>query len=138
MRFSVIVASGLLFGCLALGCSRGGSPSPSAGAPRAPAAPAAATTPEGDAGPFAAGRTVFEENRCGRCHTTTGEGGEQRGGRQRGPDLAKVGSKRDRDWILAHVRNAKTHNPRSRMPPFEGHINDVDLAALADYLASLK
>jgi mono/diheme cytochrome c family protein len=60
------------------------------------------------------------------------------GGMGRGPALDKVGAKRTRDWIVAHIRNPKGHNPQSRMPGFEGKIKDGDLQALADYLASLK
>ena len=56
-----------------------------------------------------------------------------------GPDLSEVGTKHPRDYIIQHVRNAKGHNPRSRMPPYgEEKINATDMSALADYLASLK
>jgi cbb3-type cytochrome oxidase cytochrome c subunit len=56
-----------------------------------------------------------------------------------GPDLSEVGVKRTRDWIIEHVRNAKAHSPRSRMPVYdESKINATDMNALADYLTSLK
>jgi cbb3-type cytochrome oxidase cytochrome c subunit len=56
-----------------------------------------------------------------------------------GPDLSEVGAKHPRDWLIEHVRNAKDHNPRSRMPAYgEDKINATDMNALADYLASLK
>ena len=60
------------------------------------------------------------------------------GGMGRGPSLTNVGTKRSRDWIIAHIRNPKGHNPQSRMPGFEGKIKDQELEALADYLLSLK
>jgi cbb3-type cytochrome oxidase cytochrome c subunit len=56
----------------------------------------------------------------------------------RGPELSKVGSKRTRDWLIEHIKNPKAHNPQSRMPGYDGKINDADMQALADYLASLK
>ena len=58
----------------------------------------------------------------------------------KGPDLATVG--RDPahtlDWFIEHVRNPKAHKADSKMPPFEGKIQDDDLKALAEYLGSLK
>jgi cbb3-type cytochrome oxidase cytochrome c subunit len=56
----------------------------------------------------------------------------------KGPDLSHVGGKESKDWLVAHVRNAKDHKPQSRMPPYDGKISDADLSALGDYLASLK
>jgi mono/diheme cytochrome c family protein len=71
-----------------------------------------------------------------------GPGGLGPGGRgPGGPSLAHVGSKpgRTAEWIAEHVRNPKAHNPRSRMPAFgEEKISEGDLAALGEYLASLK
>jgi mono/diheme cytochrome c family protein len=55
--------------------------------------------------------------------------------------LAHVGAKPDRtaQWLADHVRDPKSHNPRSRMPSFgPDKISDADLAALGEYLASLK
>jgi mono/diheme cytochrome c family protein len=52
-----------------------------------------------------------------------------------------VGSKpgRTAQWLADHVRDPKSHNPRSRMPAFgEDKISETDLAALVDYLANLK
>ena len=39
---------------------------------------------------------------------------------------------------MQHIRDPKSHTPDSRMPPFEGKIEEDDLRALAEYLASLK
>jgi cbb3-type cytochrome oxidase cytochrome c subunit len=96
-------------------------------------------------GPFAAGHQVFVSQGCVRCHRGTGQGnpggppGPGRGRGPGGPDLSEVGAKHPRDWIVEHVRNAKAHNPRSRMPAYgEEKINATDISALADYLASLK
>lgn len=86
------------------------------------------------AGFVEAGKAVFVTNNCANCHTIAGQGGRT------APELTHVGSQSDRtpEWIVAHVKNPKTHKPMSRMPPFEGKISDKDLVALAAYLASLK
>ena len=60
---------------------------------------------------------------------------------RRPPDLSKVGADPEHtvEWLMAHVRNPKTHKPESTMPPYdENKINDNDLRALAEFLASLK
>ena len=88
----------------------------------------------GDAALIAAGKTAFSANNCGRCHAVGGQGGG------RAPDLSHVGAEAGRtpEWLTAHIKNPKTHNPTSRMPAFEGRINEADLHALGVYLASLK
>lgn len=42
------------------------------------------------------------------------------------------------EWLIAHIRNPKSHKPESRMPAFDGKISQEDLKALAEYLASLQ
>ena len=43
------------------------------------------------------------------------------------------------EWLTTHIRNPKTHKPESRMPAYdENRINNEDLQALAEFLASLK
>jgi cytochrome c553 len=84
-----------------------------------------------DAGKFSAGQKVYVANNCGRCHAIGG-------GRSRGPDLTHVGGKRTADWLSDHIRDPKSHNPTSRMPPYEAKIQGQDLRDLAEYLASLK
>jgi cbb3-type cytochrome oxidase cytochrome c subunit len=57
------------------------------------------------------------------------------------PDLTKVGAAAEhtKQWLADHIRDAKQHNPRSRMPRFpEEQINAADLNSLVEYLASLK
>jgi cbb3-type cytochrome oxidase cytochrome c subunit len=59
----------------------------------------------------------------------------------RGPDLGQVGADTAHtpQWLAEHIRNPKAHKPQSRMPPFgENKINDADMRALTDYLASLR
>jgi hypothetical protein len=84
-------------------------------------------------GAFAAGQQVYQAKGCMKCHRI-GPGG-------RGKDLSRVGADPSHtvDWISAHIRDARSHNPRSRMPKYgEDEISAQDLRALSDYLASLK
>ena len=92
------------------------------------------TTTQGDAALIAAGEAVFKANDCGKCHAVAGQGGRM------GPDLSKIGAESEHtsEWLVAHIKNPKSHNPKSRMPAFEGKISDKDLLALGAYLASLK
>ena len=98
------------------GGSPGGGPM-MAGGPRGPGGPGGSPGPGGPGGPG---------------------GGKM--GRGRGPDLAHVGDDPTHtvEWLMQHVRDPKAHKPESRMPVFEGKINDADLRALGEYLASLK
>jgi mono/diheme cytochrome c family protein len=135
--------------------SRPGPVEPGAGAGPGPVEPGPG--PRGDIGAgaagaelhsVAAGRQVFAANNCSRCHAIGGSGGPPGGGpaagggrmgRIRGPDLGRTGADPTHtvEWLMAHIRNPKSHKPDSRMPAF-GNINDQDLRALAEYLASLK
>jgi len=58
----------------------------------------------------------------------------------RGPDLGKVGANPDHtvEWFVKFIKDPSSVKERARMPKFEGRINDDDLTALAEYLASLK
>ncbi len=108
------------------------------------------------------GRAVFEREGCVHCHTMaprrlaldTSPYGDALppdaspavpGTRRIGPDLARVGSRRGRSWILAHLRGptradeAAGHAavPKSVMPAYGG-LPAADLDALADWLAGLR
>jgi mono/diheme cytochrome c family protein len=108
--------------------------------------PAAQPEPVDETGPFAAGKKVFAANGCSRCHSRGGAtggppmAGKGPMGRNKGPDLAKVGGEQGHtvDWFVAYVSNPKSQKPDSRMPPFGTKIQEIDLRALAEYLASLK
>jgi mono/diheme cytochrome c family protein len=143
----------LLLGLLFLvGCSGSSNPKPS----DPPPGPPQGGTPQAEAdnytGPHPAGRKVFVANNCARCHAIGGAGGPGGAGGagpggpggpgrgMKGPDLSKVGQAPAHtiDWFMEQVRNPQAHKQNSRMPKFEGKINDQDLRALAEYLASLK
>ena len=81
----------------------------------------------------AAGQTVFNAN-CARCHAVNGNGGN------RGPDLSHTGaeSTHTAQWLAEFIKDPKSKNPGSRMPPFGDKIADGDLQAVSAYLAGLK
>lgn len=121
----------------AVGCNKdktsGGSGSGSSPAPGPGGGPGwgSGLTPEG---PHAAGMKVFNDQRCTNCHTVGGGPGKK-------VDLAGVAAKPEyadegglRDFIL----DPKSKKPMTRMPSFQGKINDDDFKALLAYLASLK
>jgi mono/diheme cytochrome c family protein len=77
------------------------------------------------------GAAIFRNGRCVECHTINGKGGSA------GPNLTVVGSRRSRDYIIAQIKNPKSHNPDSNMPSFS-HLPEQDINDLADYLSGLK
>src|SRR5262245_15581759 len=132
-----------------LGCNRTDNQLPAGPSEPSPG-PSAAGQADSATGPFAAGKKVFAAQGCAKCHSVGGAGSPGGpptaggpfgpGGKKgfRGPDLAHVGkdSAHTIEWLQAHIRNAKSHKPDSRMPAFEGKINESDLRALAEYLGS--
>jgi len=77
------------------------------------------------------GEAVYKAQGCSACHVIAGVGGKV------GPDLSKVGSRRDRVWIETQLKDPQSHNPRSIMPSFE-KLAARDLDDLAAYLAGLR
>jgi nitric oxide reductase subunit C len=77
------------------------------------------------------GEALFRSEGCIACHRIEGEGGTV------GPDLTKVGARRDKTWIEAQIRNPRSHNPISTMPSF-AKLSAKDIGDLADYLAGLR
>lgn len=138
-RLLMVLAAGSLVWLSFAGCERNTpAPAPVTPVPNIAAPPAV----EVEAGPFAEGRKVYQGQGCAKCHII---GDQIAGGPGGGPkgmmrvSLTKVGEKRSREYIIEHVRNAKTHTGKTRMPPYdEKAINDADMQLLADYLVSLK
>ncbi len=77
------------------------------------------------------GEAVYKAQGCSACHMLDGVGGNV------GPDLSRVGKKRDKEWIEQQLRNPKSHNPQSIMPSFN-KLSEKDLDDLAIYLAGLR
>ena len=75
------------------------------------------------------GQNIFMRERCGTCHRFRGKGGLA------GPDLTDVGGRRSAIWLTRQIKNAKTHNPDSRMPSYD-HLGYIEIFALLSYLKS--
>ncbi len=76
-----------------------------------------------------AGKAFFGKKRCGFCHMIEGKGGKM------AIDLSKLGSQRDREWLMKFFENPKKV-ANAKMPPVMGSAEE--LSALADYLMSQK
>ena len=77
------------------------------------------------------GEAIFKAQGCSACHRINGLGGTI------GPDLTKVGDRRDKAWIEDQIRNPRAHNPTSIMPSF-AKLPDKDVEELAEYLSGLQ
>jgi len=114
-----------------------------------------------DTGPHAAGKKVFRSLNCAVCHPLPGidalprmaataavatagppgADGVPPGRPQRPPSLARVGADPGHtvEWLIAQIRDPKSHNRESRMPAYdESRISNDDLKSLAEFLESLK
>ncbi|MFI5120880.1 MAG: cytochrome b N-terminal domain-containing protein [Thermoanaerobaculia bacterium] len=80
--------------------------------------------------PIRIGGAAIDREDCRQCHQLYGEGG------RRGPVLAHLLGKRDKDWLVAHFKEPKKLVPGSKMPPFK-FLPDAELQAMADYLLAV-
>lgn len=131
-RFAFVSLAGAVLTVTLAGCGKKASSVPSSG----PAVAAVSPTPAAAA---SGGSSVFDQN-CAKCHALGG--GDSGGGRGKGkgPDLGAVGADPTHTaaWIAEHIRNPKAHKPQSRMPAFDGKLNDDEIRKLADDLAARK
>ncbi len=77
-----------------------------------------------------AGRAVFAKSGCVACHSILGKGGTV------GPDLTRVGSRRDASWLARLLADPQAVNPGTIMP--KPDITDQERQDLVNYLAGLK
>jgi ubiquinol-cytochrome c reductase cytochrome b subunit len=104
-----------------------------------PASTSPPGTPSGQASPsppaaadISRGRDLFQSQGCMACHKIDGKGGSV------GPDLGdEPGKGRSRSWIIAQIRNPKSHFPSTIMPAFS-QLSDQQVGQLADFLLSRK
>lgn len=76
------------------------------------------------------GQRLYQSLGCSACHAINGIGGTT------GPDLTKVGSKRDRHWLMEHFEHPQKLVPNSAMPAVDAP--DADIEKLTDYMLTLK
>jgi mono/diheme cytochrome c family protein len=88
-----------------------------------PAPGAEAAPPAGDSD---RGKTLFGESRCVSCHTIEGRGNGS------APELAGIGSKLNRPWLIAFLGDPQSFQPGTRMPRY--NFSRQDLLDLSQYL----
>jgi len=76
------------------------------------------------------GAVVFQNKDCRNCHALEGSGGT------RGPDLTWVGRRLTRDQLIDQVSNGTPGG--GNMPAYGAQIGPDEMAALIDFLASLR
>jgi cbb3-type cytochrome oxidase cytochrome c subunit len=76
------------------------------------------------------GRTLFRGLGCTYCHRVGTAGGEV------GPALTHIGRVRDVDWLRRWLRDPAAVLPGGTMPRL--YLNEAQVEALADYLATLR
>jgi mono/diheme cytochrome c family protein len=75
------------------------------------------------------GRTVFRDQGCYGCHTAEGMGTPI------GPDLSRIGAKRNETDLSRWLRDPSAQRP-AHMPKLQ--LSEVEMQALAAYLGSLR
>ncbi len=86
--------------------------------------------PESDAAAFA-GKKLTEDSGCLSCHNIGGVGGAV------GPNLTNEGTKNHGiQWHAEHVRDPKSKNPNSTMPPFAA-LTEEQATQIATFLDGL-
>ncbi|MCL5961792.1 MAG: c-type cytochrome [Chloroflexi bacterium] len=75
-----------------------------------------------------AGKKLFQDQGCTGCHKAGGGPA---------PDLSKIGSTRDMDFLVKYIKNPKEVDPSATMPPFAS-MGDDKIGQLSQYLAKLK
>lgn len=69
---------------------------------------------------------------CANCHIMDGEGVKN------GPDLTRIGEKRDAKWLKAWISDPEAVDEKADMPAFEDRLEPDELTAVAEFLASRK
>lgn len=77
------------------------------------------------------GKNLYNQSRCDLCHQIGGHGGII------GPDLSKVGSKYDLQWLAKKIKDPKSVNPTTQMPAYP-QLSDNEIEALVSFLTGLK
>jgi mono/diheme cytochrome c family protein/cytochrome c551/c552 len=78
------------------------------------------------------GKKLWSQARCNLCHTTFGRGGDHI--KMYAPDLSKVGSKVNKEWLFNWIKDPKKYFPETKMPRFR--FTDDEIHALVEYIVS--
>lgn len=79
-----------------------------------------------------AGRRLYQSQNCAACHQVAGSGGTA------GPDLTRVGARRELAWLHEYVETPKNLNPGATMPGFVPPMTHQEVEWLAQYLSTLR
>ena len=86
------------------------------------------------------GKSLFEENKCNKCHSIESQGisrvGDAPPGGKLPPDLSGVGLKHDAEWMTKWLHKEVELNGKKHMKKFAG--SDDELKTLTTWLATLK
>ncbi|HSR69567.1 MAG TPA: c-type cytochrome [Acidobacteriota bacterium] len=84
------------------------------------------------------GRKVFDEAKCGTCHSVTSAEimAKMKAGPMAGGDLAGIAEKRESKWIAGYLRQEEKIDGKAHAKPFKG--SDEELQALVDWLLEQK
>ncbi len=85
--------------------------------------------PPADPKTLLAGRDLFNSSGCSNCHGKNGSNGDA------GPDLSTLYKTHDPNYVMKYVRNPKSQDPTSTMPPFP-NLPQGDLNKIAAFLGS--
>jgi nitric oxide reductase subunit C len=80
--------------------------------------------------PLTAGQLVYQSHGCSNCHSIHGIGGTM------APDLTRVGSRHDHDWLFGHFKDPRKYMKNSAMPPVTA--SDEEIGQLTAYMMTLK
>jgi cytochrome c2 len=78
------------------------------------------------------GKALWSQSRCNLCHSTGGRGGNHI--KVYAPDLSKVGSKVNKEWMFKWIKDPNKYFPGTKMPRFR--FTDEDIKALVEYITS--
>lgn len=81
----------------------------------------------------ATGKDIFQNLKCGMCHSIDSEKLATKG---KGGDLSNVGADKKADWISKFMKKEVKLNDKTHTMPFKG--TDAELTTLSTWLASLK
>lgn len=81
---------------------------------------------------IAKGKKLWSQSRCNLCHTTNGRGGDHI--KMYAPDLSKVGTKVNKEWLFNWIKDPKKYFPETKMPRFR--FTDDEIHALVEYIVS--
>ncbi|NTW63598.1 MAG: c-type cytochrome, partial [Chlorobiaceae bacterium] len=78
------------------------------------------------------GKTLWSQSRCNLCHSTGGRGGNHI--KVYAPDLSKVGSKVNKEWLFKWIKDPNQYFPGTKMPRFR--FTDEEIKSLVEYIVS--